>query len=152
MKPLILVALATALACAPAPTPGPGGADTAGVPPAPSAQGPVALTLDRSSYKPGEVVALTLTNSGADQYYFNPCPRTLEREAGGSWTTVDEGQRMCTMEAWILDPNGSRAATTELPGSLEPGRHRMVISLTREGQTPPAQAVQAISAPFDVDR
>jgi hypothetical protein len=116
----------------------------------PSAQGPVALTLDRSSYAPGDVVTLTLTNSSADRFFFNPCPRAIEREEGGGWAPVDEGQRMCTMEAWILDANGSRTAPTELPASLRPGRYRIAVSLTVEGREPPGAAVRAVSAPFSV--
>jgi hypothetical protein len=107
----------------------------------PSGQGPVALTLDRVSYAPGDAVTLTITNTGPAQYYFNPCPRTIERESDGSWTPVDEGQRMCTMEAWILDPNGMRTAPTGLPASLIPERYRIVVLLTPEGQAPAADAV-----------
>lgn len=143
MKPILFATLAAALACAPAPSPDAGGADSIGT-------APVALALDRGSYAPGEAVTLALTNSGAGQYYFNPCPRTVERESGGSWTPVDEGQRMCTMEAWILDANGTRTAQTELPASLTAGRYRIAISLTREGEAPPPNAVRAVSAPFEV--
>ena len=134
MKATCLALLAATVACTPAP----------------SAPEPVALTLDRGSYAAGDEVTLTLSNSGAGQYYFNPCPRILEREEAAAWTPVDEGQRMCTMEAWILDPNGTRTATTELPGSLAAGRYRIVVSLTAEGQALPAEAVRAVSAPFSV--
>ncbi len=140
------------LACTPTPSPDPGGADRVSPPPAPSAQSPVTLTTDRTSYQPGEAVTLTLSNRGTTQYYFNPCPRRLERESGNARELVDEGQRMCTMEAWLLDPNGTRTASTELPTSLEPGRYRITISLTAEGQTPPADAIQAVSPPFAVAR
>lgn len=139
------------LGCGPAPAPDSPAGDAASPPP-PAPAGPVALTTDRDSYRPGDVMTLTLTNRDSAQYYFNPCPRTLEREVGNAWEPVDEGQRMCTMEAWILDPNGTRTAPAELPGSLQPGRHRVTISLSREGQTPPAQAVQAVSPPFAVVR
>ena len=150
MKITCLALLAAAVACAPSPSPDAGGADSAASTPAPTPQGPVSLTLDRGSYAAGDEVTLTLTNSGAGQYYFNPCPRILEREEAGAWTPVDEGQRMCTMEAWILDPNGTRTATTELPDSLAAGRYRIVVSLTAEGQVPSGEAVRAVSAPFSV--
>lgn len=140
-------------ACRPAPAPD-APADTAATvaPPAadsPAPAGPVTLTTDRNSYQAGATVSLTLTNADSVQYYFNPCPRVVEREAAGAWAAVDEGQRMCTMEAWILQPRGTRTAQTELPRSLTPGRHRIVISLTAEGGQS-AQAVQAVSAPFTV--
>ena len=152
MKTTYLALLASMIACSPSPSPEAGGADSGASAPAPSAQGPVSLTLDRGAYAAGDEVTLTLTNSGAGQYYFNPCPRIVEREDNGGWTPVDEGQRMCTMEAWILDPNGTRTATTELPDSLAAGRYRIVLSLTAEGQAPPAEAVRAVSAPFSVGR
>ena len=149
MKHTLLALLAAAIACTPSPSPAGGPADSAAVS-GPPEQGPVSLTLDRTSYAAGDAVTLTLRNSGAGQYYFNPCPRIIEREENGAWTPVDEGQRMCTMEAWILDPNGTRTATTELPDSLAAGRYRVVVSLTAEGQAPSAEAVRAVSAPFSV--
>ena len=151
MKPILIAVLAAVVACTPAPPANAGDADSAGAAPAPAQpQGPVALTLDRSSYGLGGAVTLTLTNSGAGQYYFNPCPRIIERESGGTWTPVDEGPRMCTMEAWILDANGTRTAQTELTDSITPGRYRMVIALTQEGQEPPAEGIRAVSEPFSV--
>jgi hypothetical protein len=148
MKPILIAALAVVVACTPAPPADGAGADSAQ---APSAEpGPVALTLDRSSYGLGDAVTLTLTNSGPGKYYFNPCPRIIERESGGAWTSVDEGPRMCTMEAWILDANGTRTAQTELSDSITPGRYRMVIVLTQEGQEPPSEGIRAVSAPFSV--
>lgn len=150
MKTTFLAFVAAAvISCTPSPSPDAGADSTAGAP-APSPQGPVSLALDRGSYAAGDEVTLTLTNSGAGQYYFNPCPRIVEREEAGAWTAVDEGQRMCTMEAWILDPNGTRTATTELPDSLAAGRYRIVVSLTAEGQVPSGEAVRAVSAPFSV--
>ena len=148
MKTTYLALLASMIACSPSPSPDAGGADAGAGAPAPS--GPVSLTLDRGAYAAGDEVTLTLTNSGTGQYYFNPCPRIVEREENGGWVPVDEGQRMCTMEAWILDPNGARTATTKLPDSLAAGRYRIVVSLTAEGQAPPAEAVRAVSAPFSV--
>lgn len=135
MKPILIAVLAVAVACTPAPT---------------AAPGPVALTLDRSTFGLGDAVTLTLTNSGAGKYFFNPCPRIIERESGGTWTPVDEGPRMCTMEAWILDANGTRTAQTELTDSITPGRYRMVIVLSQEGQEPPAEGIRAVSEPFSV--
>ena len=148
MKPMLLAVLAAAIACSPTPAPD-GGPDSSAAAPVPPAPAPVALTLDRDSYAPGDPVTLTLTNSGSGQYYFNPCQRSIERESNGTWALVDE-QRMCTMEAWILEPNGTRTAPTELPASVAPGRYRIVVALTREGEAAPAEAVRAVSAPFTV--
>ena len=128
MKPILIAVLAGVVACTPAPPADGAGADSAQTPSA--EPGPVALTLDRSSYGLGDAVTLRLTNSGPDTYYFNPCPRIIE--------------------AWILDANGTRTAQTELSDSITPGRYRMVIVLTQEGQEPPSEGIRAVSAPFSV--
>jgi hypothetical protein len=121
--------------------------------PAADTAAPVTLRTDASRYAPGARVGLTIVSRSDARYAFNPCPRRLEQEAGGAWRAVEEAARMCTMEAWILEPRATRTATTELPSPLAAGRYRVVIELTREGATPPARgahAVTAVSAPFDV--
>jgi hypothetical protein len=104
----------------------------------------VLLRTDKAQYKAGEQVALTIENRSASSYAFNPCTRSLEREDGGSWTPIPEPDRMCTMEAWILDARGTRTGKTELPSSLAAGRYRVVVRLTVE--TPGAAAGSAITA------
>ncbi|MGH7720337.1 MAG: hypothetical protein ACREON_16020, partial [Gemmatimonadaceae bacterium] len=68
---------------------------------------------------------------------------------GGAWSAVDESQRICTMEAWILEPNATRTAETELPSSLRAGRYRLVIAFTVEGAS--GGRVRAASAPIQVE-
>ena len=92
----------------------------------------VVLRTDKTQYKAGEQLTLTFENKSASSYAFNPCTRSLEREAGGSWTAVPDEGRMCTMEAWILDARGTRTGTTELPSALAPGRYRVVVRMTVE--------------------
>ena len=113
----------------------------------------VTLRTDKSQYRAGEQMTLTLENASASSYSFNPCTRTIEREAGSSWTAVPDEGRMCTMQAWILDPHGTRSGPTELPASLTPGRYRVVIRLTPEPPSPASgasTAVNAISEPISV--
>jgi hypothetical protein len=111
----------------------------------------VVLRTDRAQYRAGEKLTLTFENKSASSYTFNPCTRSVERESGGSWSTVPEEGRICTMEAWILDPHGTRSGATELPPSIGPGRYRIVVRMTMEssgGAT--ASAVSAISDPITV--
>lgn len=116
----------------------------------------VSLRTDKRTYRAGEQVTLTLENRSASTYAFNPCTRSVEREAGGAWTPVPEPDRVCTMEAWILDPRGTRTGTTELPARLAPGRYRAVLRLTVESSPgappagPPAPALNVASAAFEV--
>ncbi|HEX6048061.1 MAG TPA: immunoglobulin-like domain-containing protein [Gemmatimonadaceae bacterium] len=104
----------------------------------------VFLTTDKTRYRAGEAVTLTLDNRSGSSYAFNPCTRSIEREDKGAWTTVPEPDRMCTMEAWILDPKGSRSGQTELPSPLPPGRYRVVVRMTREA--PGGGAASAVAA------
>ena len=110
----------------------------------------VVLRTDKAQYRSGEQMTLTFENRSAKSYAFNPCARSLERENGGSWGAVPEEGRMCTMEAWILDPHGTRSGPTELPASLAPGRYRVVVRMSVEGPSGGASAVSAVSDPISV--
>lgn len=111
----------------------------------------VVLRTDKTQYRAGEAITLTFENRSASSYAFNPCTRGIEREENGSWAPVPEPDRMCTMEAWILDPRGTRTGPTELPTPLAPGRYRVVVRMTKEqpggGQ---ASAILAVSEPITV--
>lgn len=125
-----------------------------GAPPAASAtvrSDSVVLRTDKSQYKAGENMTLTFENRSASSYAFNPCTRSLERESGGAWTLVPDEGRMCTMEAWILDPRGTRTGTTELPTTMTPGRYRVVVRMTVESPgAASASAITAVSDPITV--
>jgi Big-like domain-containing protein len=153
--------LAAFMACRPT-TPGGGPSDTV-KPSQPSDSGApsplsntvradsVVLRTDKTQYRAGEKITLTFENKSASSYTFNPCTRSVERESGGSWVTVPEENRVCTMEAWVLDPHGTRTGPTELPATMAPGRYRVVVRMTMEsspGGT--ASAVSAISDPITV--
>jgi hypothetical protein len=140
--------LATAIAvvaCAPSPP--------AGSPAHASADdGGVEVTTDRSSYRAGDPVTLTVQNGRADTIAFNPCTRTLEAERAGTWSLVPEPQRICTMEAWILGPGERREGPTELPADLSVGRYRAVLAFTVESANPSTERLEARSAPFSLER
>jgi len=108
------------------------------------------LRTDRSSYKAGERMTLTLVNPTGNSYAYNPCTRTLERENGGAWVEIQE-MRMCTMIAHILQARSSRTEQTELTTGLEPGRYRVVLALTVEGSGTPSRSVR-LRAPITVAR
>jgi len=110
----------------------------------------VTLRTDKTRYRSGERMTLTFENRSANSYAFNPCQRSIEREAGGSWSAVPEEGRMCTMEAWILEPHATRSGPTELPASLAPGRYRVVVRMSVEGAAEAASAVSAVSEPISV--
>lgn len=118
----------------------------------PAAGDSVELRVDRSEYRGGDTVKVTIVNGSGATYSFNPCTRVVERESEGAWAAVPETGRVCPMIAWLVDPRASREASTTLPSDLQPGRYRLTISLGREGQTPPAARVTATSPAFTVGR
>ena len=110
----------------------------------------VLLKTDKAQYKAGEQIALTFENKSAASYAFNPCQRSVEREEGSAWMSVSEPNRMCTMEAWILDPKGTRTGNTELPTPLTAGRYRIVVRMTVDSPTASGAAIPAVSDPVTV--
>ena len=110
----------------------------------------VVLRTDKTRYRAGESLTLTVENRSASSFAFNPCTRSLEREQNGSWVPTPEEGRMCTMEAWILDPRGTRTGTTELPSPLPPGRYRVVLRMSKESSGAPATPLAAASEPIIV--
>jgi hypothetical protein len=154
MRAILVAALAACWACGPAvpgteqPNAGRDAADSVAA--RDTAGAPVELRTDRTRYVPGDAISLTLVNTTDATYAFNPCTRTLERGGSQGWTAIPEPQRVCTMQAYILEPRQTRTETTELPDTLAPGRYRVVIALTREDAAPGSDAVRAISATITV--
>jgi len=157
------VAIVVFGACRPA-TPGSAANDSAAAPPgsadtaAPAASAAatvrsdsVLLRTDKAQYKAGEKMTLTFENRSASTYAFNPCTRTLEHEEAGAWKAMPDEGRMCTMEAWMLEPRGTRTGATELPATITPGRYRVVVRMTAEAPGgASASAITAVSDPITV--
>ena len=134
-------------ATAAAPAPAPARTDTTG--PATNAtvrSDSVVLRTHKTQYQAGEKITLTFENRSAATYAFNPCTRTLEHEDAGTWKPMPDEGRMCTMEAWMLEPRATRTGDTELPATMAPGRYRVVVRMTVEGSgAAPAAAITAVS-------
>jgi hypothetical protein len=119
------------------------------------ASGDVELTLDMSSYAEAAQVRMTIRSRTSDTLGFNPCNRLIEQQDAGRWVRYNEPTRMCTMELWLLEPQATRNATTQLPAAIPRGTYRAVLLLSRQ-KTAPADAppnwgtIRAVSAPFTV--
>lgn len=150
----LFAAVVLAVACVrkPAPSADSAAGTPAPVAPAATVDSSVAIELrtDRASYRAGDNATLTIVNHTKEEWTFNPCTRTLERESGTAWQVVPEG-RMCTMEAWILGPNATRTAPTSFDGSLEAGRYRLVIAFASAGM-PRGTSERATSAPVTITK
>jgi hypothetical protein len=116
----------------------------------------VRLTLDRTSYSPGNTVTMRITSRSRDTLGYNQCSsRSVERQDGTNWVTHPESDRMCTMELRLLMPNETQSATTDLPATLPAGTYRLVLTLGRQGSTRAGEpgstgSVRAVSPSFRV--
>lgn len=113
--------------------------------------GELELRTDKSSYRSGEQMTLTLVNPTSNSYAYNPCTRSIEREVSGRWTQLEE-MRMCTMIAHILAPRSRRTERTELTSGLESGSYRVVLVLSPQGPGVPGSGGVRLSAPITVSR
>jgi hypothetical protein len=144
MKRLVLGGWALLAACSGGKAPDNGSA----APAAPDVG--IHISTEATSYAPGAKVAISIHNARTSQFAFNPCTRTVEREANAAWSLVTEPNRMCTMEAWLLDPGATRAATIDLPRDISAGRYRIAIDFGAQDST--AAKVHASSTPFTVTK
>jgi hypothetical protein len=117
-----------------------------------SAGEPIGIRTDRLAYRAGDPVELTVVSRRRDTLAFNPCTRTLERERNGGWETLEEPDRICTMEAWILGPGETRTGRTELSPEMPSGRYRVALAFTVEGGAGGGAQLTARSAPVTVQR
>lgn len=123
--------------------------DTMAAPAPPDSGNEIHITTNAASYAPGAAIGLSIHNATGHQFAFNPCTRhfEFEREAHGD---VTEPNRMCTMEAWLLDPNGTREASVNLPAAIEPGTYRVRIDFAAQDQS--GLQLHVTSNPFTVTR
>ena len=148
IRPIACALILLSTSCRSAPPPS---ADTS--PPESAARMPdnagVRLTLDRSSYRPGADVTITLTNGTRQTFGYNECTRTIERQEGSGWTAVAEPDRICTMHLALLQPNSTASARTDLPANIRAGSYRLSLALSDE--TSNAAGPRVYSSVFTVN-
>ena len=109
----------------------------------------VTIATDRKSYRAGDPVELRVVNQTGDSYTYNPCTRVVERQSDSTWSEVKE-DRICTMIAHVLEPNGTRVERTELGEELKPGTYRLLVRFTNDSPRAGAGSVTAYSEPIVV--
>lgn len=110
----------------------------------------VKLTLDRSSYRAGAQVRLTLANATNRSFGYNACTRAIEQQRDGVWVPFPEPDRVCTMELRLLEANAKVAEQTELPASIPRGTYRLALSVSDESASPGGPQ-RVISPTFTVE-
>lgn len=84
------------------------------------------LRTDRDRYRPGERIALTLTNHGRHPLGYNLCGCSVERREGDAWVTAaatDGGP--CEAVLLLLAPGGRSSHEVRLRDDAPPGRYRI---------------------------
>ena len=106
-----------------------GGSDgPPGEPPAPKPRQPVVLELDRRVAEPGSTLELTVENRGRNAIEFGMAYR-LEHRRGGRWHWLNERDAFILI-AIVVKPGGRHDQKVPLPKELEPGRYRIVKTVT----------------------
>jgi hypothetical protein len=91
----------------------------------------VRITVPAGPHAAGARIPLSVHNESGVEYIWNPCMRRLERRQGPTWVLVNEGDRVCTAEGWMLEPDRRTEAATDVPNSVVTGEHRFVYCFSR---------------------
>lgn len=110
----------------------------------------VQATLDRSSYRAGDLITVTLANNSVRHYGYNLCGRSFERLIGTDWSAMPPELRLCAAILHSLPSGGVRSGQADLPTDFAPGTYRLLVYLS---ETTPGgnTSTIAISAPFTVE-
>jgi hypothetical protein len=92
----------------------------------------VRIAVPEGPHRPGTLVTISVHNGGDREYVWNPCTRSLELQTSNGWTPVQEKDRWCTLEGWILTSGGHTDASTDIPGFVSAGVYRFHYSFSRE--------------------
>lgn len=109
------------------------------------------LRTDKTTYRAGDQVGLTVVNPTGSSYAYNPCTRWLERDVSGEWVKLEE-MRVCTMIAHILAPRTSRSEKTDITAGIVAGRYRLSIAFSVQDSSTPSRSVRVMAPPITVTR
>ena len=104
----------------------------------------VNLSVDRSSYTTGMAVTVTIVNNTAHDVGYNLCVREIQKQSGGTYTTVvtQPEPNTCDDQLSTLGPNLVTTTTVDLPTSLTGGSYRVYFpNLGTSSALPMAQKV-----------
>jgi len=109
----------------------------------------VLLTTEKSSYRGGEPVELSIQNQESVRLAYNACTRELEVREGGVWVPGPVSLRLCARRVWYVAAQATRQDSTDLDIGLIPGEYRIVIGFT-EDLTPVGQHIRAVTNSFNI--
>lgn len=109
----------------------------------------VLLTTDKSTYRGGDLVGLTIQNQETVALAYNACTRGLEIKEGANWVPGPESLRLCTRNVWYVAGSATRQDSTDLDIGLTPGEYRLVVGFA-EDFAPEGQQIRSVSNPFTI--
>ena len=91
---------------------------------------PVQLDTDAASYRPGQEVMLTLTNTSRRAYTVSPtlCPAVLEQRDQSIWRPMQR-EEVCLAIGYELRSGNRLTVPRPLPDSLAAGDYRFMYEL-----------------------
>jgi hypothetical protein len=110
----------------------------------------ITLRLDKSEYRVGELVTLTMTNASDRSYGYNLCGRAYDRRVATGWVAMPEELRMCTAHLDALPPGATRTGRTDLHSDATPGTYRMVVTFLASTGPDAGSSVVAVSPAFTI--
>ena len=105
--------------------------------------------LDRSSYRAGDLITVTLANNTSRSYGYNLCGRTYEKRTGNDWTAMPPELRLCTANLLLLPAGEARSGQADIPTDFTAGTYRLLVYLVETTPGGTTSAI-AISAPFTI--
>jgi hypothetical protein len=105
-----------------------------------TAPGSLAVTLDQSTYMPGDVVTGNITNTSSHVIDYNLCARDLDRHLTSGWTAViviPPPGAACNTVGYILSPGSRVPFSFAIPNDLAGGIYRVrFLDLLKGVSTP----------------
>lgn len=90
----------------------------------------LALRTDRTEYRAGDPLEITLANGTDQQAGYNLCVSALDARSGADWVAVQIPLvEACTMELRTLEPGGTANFRHTLPAALPAGEYRVRTSV-----------------------
>jgi hypothetical protein len=114
--------------------------------PPPSPEAPVSITLDRTTYRPGDLARLTVLNEAGMPIRYDICLRHLEVRIAGTWRRYFPDKRdmpPCSSAPESLDAGGAVVLHSFLPAGAPATTYRVRLlgfsAIDPGAEVPPAK-------------
>jgi hypothetical protein len=116
--------------------------------PALPAGGALTATVITTEASAAASIDVRFENTGVQRYRFNPCERGVERLEAGGWVMLPPELRLCTADAFALNPGTTNVYRSDVPVDASAGTYRFLFPVTEEAAD--GQRVLVVSTTFRV--